>query len=81
MCFLAVSSQLLKYFIPTLCDPPPGLLDQEEPRRLFAGHKLPLLSLPTQCYRPRSNKVTTKGGGIHFTHPRAVYEGWEGGEV
>lgn len=55
--------------MPSLCDPPPGLPDQEEPRRLLAGRLPPPLSPPTRHYRPRSNKVTTKGGGARFEHP------------
>lgn len=58
-----------------LCGPAPGPPDQEEPRRVLAGCRLPLLNLPTRRYRPRSNKVATKGGGIRFTHPRGPVEG------
>lgn len=58
-----------------LCDPAPGLPDLEEPQRVLAGCRLPLLNLPTQRYRPTSNKVTTKGGGIHFAHPQGPVVG------
>lgn len=66
--------------MPPLCDPPPGLPDQEEPRRLLAGRRPPPLSPLTRRYKPRSNKVTTKGGVTRFTHtPGALWGGWEGG--